>query len=316
MTPEQREAVRKAARAELWRRRKVWPLLETYLDAHQIEDMRSFFVGGDAGAGRLPQEDWYDDISRQRGKSWKWTVAAVVWAHCHAGQQIKYLAQFGSSVRGIIDPTITTLIDDMPKEFHPRYVATRLKDGPSDAISHDKVDHKWFFPHQSKAASCIHAAGANNKHFRALRGPRAHWLIKDECGFYADFEDVETALNPMLITTGGPNVYATTPAESPAHPSEITCNSLRAAGRYVHRPIHGHPRRTPEEIDRLLRKEALKKGMDLAAFRRTTFYRREYLCMHVLEESRAVCPEWNAPLDDDNPERGYAWEDYVFQDAA
>ena len=282
------DAARKEARAELWRRRKVWPLLELYLDAHQLEDIRSFMVGGDGERGRLPSDDWYDDISRQRGKSWKWTVFAVVWCHCHAGQQVKYLAQYGTSVRGIIAPTIAGLLEDMPAEYRPK------QRGP-ESIGEDKVDHKWHFPHPGKGESVLHAAGANNQHYKALRGPRAHLLVQDECGFYDDFDGVQRALRPMLITTRGACAYATTPPESPAHASEATMQALKSAGRYVHRTIHHHPRLSPEDVEETLRREATRLGVTLEAFKRTTFYRREYLCMHVTEETRAVVPEWNEP---------------------
>lgn len=270
--------------------RKVWPLLELYLDAHQLEDIRAFMVGkdGDAERGRLPREGWADDISRQRGKSFKWTVFAVVWCHCHAGQQVKYLAQYGTSVRGIIAPTIDTLIADMPREFRPKSKAP-------ESIEQDKVDHKWNFPHGSGPESVLHAAGANNQHYKALRGPRAHILIQDECGFYDDFPEVQEALRPMLITTKGCCVYATTPPDSPAHPYTRTMEALKGQKRYVHRTIHHHPRLSPEDVEEILRTEARDKGLTLEAFKRTTYYRREYLCMHVTEETRAVVPEWNEP---------------------
>lgn len=293
MTPEQRAYALKEARAELWRRRKVWPLLEVYLDRDQLADIRSFMQGGDAERGVLPSADWYDDISRQRGKSYKWTTFDVVWAHCHPGQQMKYLAQTGVSVRGIIMPVLQALLEDMPAEYRPKH------DGP-EAIHEDKQDHKWHFPHSGRAPSLFHAVGANNQHYKALRGPRAHKITQDECGFYDDFEEVQSALRPMLITTGGPCVYATTPAESPAHPSEQTCQGLKSQGRYVHRTIHNHPRLTQEQVDEVLLKEAKRKGLTLEAFKRTTYYRREYLSMHIVESSRAVCMEWS----EDCPEIG------------
>lgn len=285
---------RREARAELWRRREVWPLLELYLDAHQLEDIHRFMEGGDAAKGRLPSNDWCDDISRQRGKSWKWTVFSVVWCHCRPGQQVKYLAQYGTSVRGIIAPTIAQLIEDMPREYRP-------KSKTLESIGEDKVDHKWHFPH-SRGESCLHAAGANNQHYKALRGPRAHLLVQDECGFYDDFEGVQRALRPMLITTLGASVYATTPPESPAHPYEDTCQALKAAGRYVHRTIHHHPRLKVEQVEALLQREATRLGVSLTAFKRSTFYRREYLCLHVTEETRAVVPEWNEVLEDGGEE--------------
>lgn len=295
------EAAQAAARAELWRRREVWPLLRLYLDRDQLADIVAFMQGGDM-AGRLPQStpettsDWYDNISRQRGKSWKWTVFAVVWCHCVPGQQAKYLAQFGTSVRGIIVPTIAHLIGDMPPEYRPRHRGT-------ESIHEDKQDHKWHFPHARGGESVLHAAGANNKHFQALRGPRAHILIQDEAGFYDDFEGVQRALRPMLITTKGPCVYATTPPESPSHPSATTMHALKAEGRYIHRTIYEHPRLSLDDIEGILRKEAKVKGVTLEQFKRSTYYRREYLCMHVAEETRLVIPEWTAVLEaDEGPE--------------
>jgi len=293
-------ALRRAGIASLWRRRKVWPLLEVYLDRDQLADIRSFMQGGDAETGRLPGADWYDDISRQRGKSWKWTVFAVVWCHCHPKQQAKYLAQFGTSVRGIISPTIASLLEDMPSEFRPR------SDGP-EAVSEDKVDHKWHFPHAG-GESVLHAAGANNEHYKALRGPRAHLLIQDECAFYSAFEEAQAALRPMLITTGGPCVYATTPAETPAHPSEQTCQALKAAGRYVHRTIYNHPRLSDEEVEARLRTEAARKGLTLEQFKRSSYFRREYLCMHIVEATRALCPEWSEDAGSEHP-AGTTWGD-------
>lgn len=301
MSSELHSAARKAAIASLWRRRLVWPMLEVYLDRDQLEDTRAFMQGGDAVRGVLPNADWYDDISRQRGKSFKWTVFDVVWAHCHRGQQLKYLAQYGTSVRGIIVPVIRSLIEDMPPEFRPKHEGV-------EAIQEDKQDHKWHFPHRDGAVSTLHAAGCNNQHYRALRGTKAHKLTLDECAFYDDFEDVENALCPMLLTTSGPCVYTTTPAESPGHPSERVCQALKVAGRYIHRTVHGHPRKSAEEIEAILVKEATKKGMTLAQFKRTSYFRREYLCMHIVEATRAVCPEWTEPANHLEPD-GRTWGD-------
>lgn len=299
------DEARREARAELWRRREVWPLLELYLDAHQLEDIRRFMEGGDAVRGRLPPADWYDDISRQRGKSWKWCTFAVVWAHCHRGQFIKYAAQLGKSVRNIIRPTINALLRDMPREFRERVRQKGVEDGPPLAIREDKVDHKWLFPNGSE----IQAAGANFGHYEDLRGQKSHLNINDECGFYDDFDAVQRVLRPQTQTTGGVNVYATTPSESPGHPSTVVMQALKSAGRYIHRTIHSHPRMSPERIEQYLQGEATAKGLTLAAFKRTTYYRREFLCMHVTEETRAVIPEWNEVLEEDGVSEGQTLAD-------
>lgn len=306
-------ALRCEARAELWRRREVWPLLELYLDRDQLEDTRRFMEGGDAVRGVLPPADWYDDISRQRGKSWKWCVFAVVWAHCHPRQFIKYAAQLGKSVRGIVRPTINALLKDMPPEYREK-VSQRISDEPSEAIREDKVDHKWIFPNGSE----IQAAGANFGHYEDLRGQKSHININDEAGFYDDFDAVQRVLRPQTQTTKGVNVYATTPPESPGHPVGVVMQALKAEGRYSHRTIHNHPRMTPEDIDTYLRREATAKGLTLEGFKRTTYYRREFLCLHVVEETRAVIPEWSAAACDiaEGFDEGVLWGDTLVQEVA
>lgn len=299
MTPEQRAYALKEARAELWRRRKVWPLLEVYLDRDQLADIRSFLAGCDVEAGELPSDDWYDDISRQRGKSWKWCTFAVVFCHCHPAKYVKYAAQLGTSVHGIIAPTIATLTSDMPEELRPRL---------------DAQHHVWTFPRQGNAApSEIKAAGMNNGHETDLRGTKAHLFIKDECAFYSDFQKVEEVSEPQLLTTSGCSVYATTPPDSPGHPVANVREGLKAIGRYSHRTIYKHPRMSPEAIEEFLERIARKNGLTLAQFKRTTLFRREFLCMHVVEATRAVCPEWTEPANPLEPD-GSTWGDQFLRE--
>lgn len=314
MTPEQEEALRKRAVAELWRRRAFWPLLEHYLDMDQLADLQAFFAGVRPEAGELPRGDenkprsWYDEISRQRGKSYKWTVLSVVWCHCHPGQRVKYLAQLGTSVRGIIAPTIDALIDDMPPQMRPTWKPQKgvieWIDPDLGQIRIDRQDHKWHFPHPGGRESVIHAAGANNQHYRALRGEPAHFQIQDECGFYDDFEGVEQVLGPMLLTTNGVTVYSTTPPIDPEVPLRKVRDAHRTAGRYIHRTIYNHPRLTKEQIEDFIRSEALKKGQTVEEFKRSTYFQRELLGLWVADDTRAVVPEWNQLLDYDKPESG------------
>ena len=287
-------AARKAALASLWRRRLVWPLLEVYLDRDQLEDIRKFLNGADIERGVLPKEDWYDDISRQRGKSWKWCVFSTVFAHCFPGRFVKYAAQLGTSVRGIITPTINTLVGDMPPDLAPAMDAT---------------DHIWRFPRQGRERpSEIKAAGMNNGHETDLRGTATHLFVKDEAAFYTDFAKVEEVSEAQLLTTGGCSVYATTPPDSPGHPISQVREGLKARGRYSHRTIYNHPRMTAEEVEEFLLRIATKNGMTLEQFKRTTHFRREFLCMHIVEATRAVCPEWTEPANPLEPD-GRTWGD-------
>lgn len=294
MTADLHAAARKAALASLWRRRLVWPLLEVYLDRDQLTDARAFFEGCDVQQAQLPKASWVDDISRQRGKSWKWCTIATVWAHCHAGQYIAYAAQLALSVRGIIAPTINALLADMPEEMRP---------------TEDKADHIWRFPKASgQQPSEIKAAGVNLGHHDDLRGPKRHLIIQDECGFYDRFEKVQEVLLPQLQTTAGCCVYASTPPDSPSHPFEQVVQANKARGRHVHRTIYNHPRMSPERIEEYLEEQAALKGMTLAQFKATTYFRREFLCMHIIEATRAVVPEWSEDAGPNHPE-GLTWGD-------
>lgn len=289
-----RDKLLKAYREELWRRKQVWPLLEEYLDRDQLEDTRRFFEGCDVQRAELPKLGWYDDISRQRGKSYKWCVISVVWCHCHAGQFIKYAAQLGVSVRGIIVPTINKLVAHMPEDLRP---------------SEDKVDHIWRFPKANGAEpSEIKAAGVNMGHYDDLRGPKAHIVIEDEAAFYDEFDKVQQVLGPQLQTTKGVKVFATTPPWTTTHPIEKVMQGLKGENRYSHRTIYNHPRMTPEEIEQHLTAMAKERGLELHQFKETAYYQREYLCMHVVETSRAVVPEWSAVAGQGYPE-GATWGD-------
>lgn len=272
-------------KAEIWARKDFWLILEWYLDRDQLEDARRFFDGCDVTKGELPKDDWYDELARRRGKSYKWTVIAVAWCHCLPRQKVKYAAQLGKSVRNIIWPTIKALVEDMPPEYRGK---GETPEENAEKIRENREDHKWEFPNGSE----LMAAGMNGDHEDDLRGDEAHIFIKDECGFYTRFEKVETVSNPQTMTTGGVSVYATTPPENPLHPVREKREALKAIGRYSHRTIYGNPRFTAEYINNYIAKEARNRNMTVAQFVASTYFKREFLCMWVTEATRAVIPEW------------------------
>ena len=288
------EAARREARAELWRRRKVWPLLEVYLDRDQLADAHRIFEGVDIERGQLPREDFCLDISRQRGKSWLCCVIASVLCHCLPRFLVNYAALEQKNVREIVAPTFGQILEDCPEELRPRF---------------DSVDNKWLWDNGSR----IKAFGCNNQHYKSGRGPRAHLNIEDECGFYDDYDAVQAVLAPQLQTTRGFSLFASSPPETPGHPHTQVAMAHKAMGRYAHRTIYNHPRMPPDEVERFLSKEAAKKGLALEAFKRTSYYRREFLAMHVVEETRAVVPEWGGAacdIDASHPE-GVLWGDLL-----
>jgi hypothetical protein len=280
LTPEEvRREVRRAAMAELWRRGEVWPLLEALLDRDQLADAQAIFADVDIQAGELPRDDYVLDISRQRGKSWLCCVLVAVLARCIPRLFVKYAAQELKSVRAIVKPTFDAILEDCPPAQQPTY---------------DGQDNVWTWPNGSN----VRAAGCNNKQYVALRGQKAHIVVKDESAFYDDYDAVNRVLAPQLQTTKGFTLDASTPPETPGHPYTTVAMAAKGRGRYSHRTIYNHPRMTPEEVEGFLTKEAAKKGLSLAAFKQSTYYKREFLCQHVLEEGRALAPEWLAQQED------------------
>jgi hypothetical protein len=264
---------RREAAAELWRRRQVWPLFEMLLDRDQLADARAIFAGVDIQRGQLPQDNYVLDISRQRGKSWLLCTIAAVLCHCLERFFIKYAAQEKLSVRAIVQPTFDAILSDCPAELKPRF---------------DGQDNVWEWPNKSQ----VRAAGCNAKGYEALRGQKAHVVMKDEAAFYDDYDAVDRVLTPQLTTTKGFGLDASTPPETPGHPYSVVAEAARLRGRYSHRTIYDHPRMTPEEVEAFIAREAAKKGLTVAQFKDTSYFKREYLCEHVIEEGRAIVPEW------------------------
>lgn len=273
LSPADYAAIRAAAMAELWWRREVWPLLEALLDRDQFADAQALFEGCDVQGGQLPTENYVLDISRQRGKSWFLCTIAAVLNHCLPGLFGKYAAQELKSVRAIVKPTLDMILADCPVELRPSY---------------DGQDNVWTWSNGSN----LRAAGCNGQQYVALRGQKAHYVLKDEAAFYDDYEAVNRVLAPQLQTTRGFAIDASTPPETPGHPYTVVAKAARRAGRYSHRTIYNHPRMTAEEVEAFLAKEARNKGITVEQFKQSTYCRREFFCEHVVEEGRVIVPEW------------------------
>jgi hypothetical protein len=258
-----RDSLRKEARAQLWRSGD----LRFLLDANQLRDYEAIWS--------RPAEDYVLDVSRQTGKSWLLLVIANEFALTHPGARIPYASLTQKSIIEIIEPAMEQMLADCPADCRPKF---------------NRQACVWEWPNGSR----MPAAGTDNKHYTALRGPRAHLILKDEVGFFEDPEEVDAVLSPQRLTTGGIIIEASTPPVSPAHPWSRRCQVAKAEGRYSHRTIWEHARMSKQQIEAFLRREATLRGFgSYEDFLRSTVYRREYLAEHVVDETRAVVPMWN-----------------------
>lgn len=212
-------------------------------------------------------------VARQRGKTYAALTMAVELAMSTPGAIIRYAAKTGKSARSIVEPTMEAVLATCPEELRPRQ---------------DNERGSLVWPN----GSSLVWAGTDSEQFDRLRGPRAHLLLFDEAGFWPELERVESALLPMLQTTGGQALYLSTPSESPGHPFIQRYRAAQATGRAQHDTIEGNPRLTPADVQRILRSEAERLGMSLEEFRASTYCRREFYAEVVTEESRAALPGW------------------------
>ena len=262
--PPSRTDILAAVKAELWHRGD----LSWLLDKNQLADRASIWS--------KPTEDYVLDVSRQTGKSWLCAVLAIEHCLTTPAAQVKYASKTQKSVRSIIEPLFKEILRTCPDELRPRY-----------------NEQQGFYDFPSTEAR-ITVAGTDGGHYENLRGQRATLIIKDEAGFFDNPHEVDAVLSPQRLTTNGIIIEASTPPETPGHPFTPRAMSARAAGRYSHRTIYEHARMTHAQVEAFLAKEASLRGLSLNEFKATSTFKREYLAEHVVDEARAVVPEWTS----------------------
>lgn len=259
-----------AAISELWRRGEAWRVL---LDAGQQAWVDRF-----ESAPAHSSTVW--KISRQRGKSFAALFGAgEQYAQRTPGAIIRYLGQTGESAESILAPTFAQIFAMCPDK-------SLL---PEPYRSTGRVGHEMRWDNDATLVW----SGTDNDTFRRQRGPRSHRLLFDESGFYPKLPDVEQALLPSLQTTGGKSLYLCSPPLSPGHEFEARYQAAFADGLSEHDTIYGNPRLSETDVRNLIAREASRLGMSVPEFLESTYWKREYLAMTVIEETRAALPSWN-----------------------
>lgn len=257
------DALLATAKAKAWEMGEPWFLL----DPNQMAQHRALWASPD---------EYVACISRQSGKSWWAVVECVALALRRPGASIKYAASTQKAVRAIIEPLLREILTSCPAHLQPAYNEQR---------------GVWTWPNGSE----LTVAGVDGGHYENLRGTKAHLIVRDEAAFFAasDWDSIDAALGPQLLTTGGMSLMISTPPENPAHPFRQRFLAAQSAGRGIKRTLYDHPRLTEQERERFIQREASARGMSAEDFRASTYFRREYLCEFVTEESRAAIPGWN-----------------------
>ncbi len=223
------------------------------------------------------------DCSRQLGKSTWAASKCVEKALKKRRARIRYATAFLSDLEQFIIPAFDFVLADVPMELRPVWRSQRSE---------------FFFP---TTGSIIRLVGLDRKP-NGLRGNKLDLVVLDEAGYIKRLGYIyRSVLVPA--TTHVPDariIIISTQPEDPDHDFIKFCDRAEQTGSYVCLTIYDNPLLTKEQIEEialeygptdphLSREERVRLGMA------TTAFRREYLCERVVEETRAIIPEFRVP---------------------
>ncbi len=221
--------------------------------------------------------------SRRLGKTYLLLNLAFEVARKKPGSRILFLAPSGKQASEIAADTASQILADCPDELRPEYRAQQKE---------------FVFPAKKGAPqSIIRLKGVNAEHYDDIRGTAADLIILDECGTMDNLDAiVQSVCLPMTMSTGGRIIMATTPADSPGHPSTQIYLDLAEEGGAVKFTLLDavrYPRELKAEYLREAKepKENIEDILDGKKRPKTTTALREYFCEFVTDASKAVIPE-------------------------
>lgn len=213
-------------------------------------------------------------IGRRRGK----THAALAWLiemmlEVPNGV-FRYLAKTEKSAEGIVLPTLRDML-----QWAPPRLGLETKEAQHRLVCHE-------------TGATLIWSGVDAKSFERQRGGLAHGIVFDEAGFYQDFPTIESAMLPLLDTTGGKALYSSTPPRVVGHPFVKRLLSAENRGRAARGKSFENPRLTDGQKKKILQHFAEHRGMSLEEALESSEWRREYGAEIVQDTSRAALPAW------------------------
>lgn len=219
------------------------------------------------------QKRFYLNCGRRWGKSYLIGVIAIEKALACPGAIVKVVCPTAKAARQIVKPLYQEILKDCPKSLRPKW---------------NNMDGEFRFAN----GSIVSIAGCEDGNEENLRGSKADLVLFDECGFIKRLSyAAKNILAPMLLTTGGWMVYASTPPPSSDHDAVDVFRTLQAKGAAFTRTIFDNPRLTDAQRDAFFEDE--RGLLTLEQFKQSVAFRREYLAEFVSDNTRQVVPEWD-----------------------
>ena len=273
--------------AELWRRGELRWLLRQY--QAEFYDHVWAFLRKEAESLRslgIPIGSWrklFEDCHRRYGKSFTLFLIGTeigLGKECRGwdreGRVMRFAAPTMLDLEEIYHPIAEDLFESCPDDLRPVWRQTRGRG-------------HYAFP---STGAQLHIFGVDAKNYRKGRGKKLHFGVVDEAGSCEPgcTDGVEHVVNSILMpqTFGldGCVVIATTPSETPGHPSALLKSQCQATGAYFRRTIYDTAHYFGEDV-------VEEYARDVGG-RESTKFRREYGVEWVVDESKAAVPEFDA----------------------
>jgi len=238
------------------------------------------------------------NCSRRIGKTYLAGVISAEICIKKKNARVRFGAPTGEDLEEIILPIFSEIFSDCPPWLEPEY----------------KTQKKKFV---FKNGAEIKLSGVDKGNHTKLRGPRADLCVAEEGGFMECLKTLihDIFMPQLMYSDTGFILLNSTPSDSPGHFYTEYCQKLELIGSYIEKTIWDNPRLGLEEMLEFaeeancevnwdLFRDLVRNGLDpfnLDERRKhaselitevTTTWRREYLAEHVIEETRAVIPEF------------------------
>ena len=208
------------------------------------------------------------NISRRFGKS---TVCAIfcVESAIRSKQHIKFATAFLTDLEQFICPIFDSIIDDCPEHLKPTWMPSKKE---------------YRFPN----GSVIKLIGLD-KNPNGLRGRAIDILIVDEASFVSRLEYLyRSVISPATADRKFKLVFISTPPESPDHFwASHLIPKAKSEGSYVELTMADNIYYSKEEKERLY---------DEAGGLASANCQREYFCQIKVDTNRAIAPNFNKAL--------------------
>jgi hypothetical protein len=270
------EAIRKKAKAALWQRGNLQYLLHAtqlkILDKLASTKSRKFMML----------------CSRRIGKTYLLCTKAIQLCLQKPNARVLFVAPFSKDAQEISTDTMVQILADCPDELRPEW-----KGQTKELVFRN--------------GSIIRVKGVNGEHAQYLRGGAADLILLDEIGLIDDLEHViQDICMPMVLTTGGQIIMATTPPRSPGHESARQFELLMGKGAASVFTLLDAPHvdsdtkieflceagETPDNARKCIVGYKGSHNERIQGWPVGTTARREYYCEFVTDASSAVVPEF------------------------